>query len=266
MLQDLDSSLAITVGRKPRPHSVDDVEELAEYARDVCALDRDSSVDDLARVVAGIGLYAFGLPLGVNTADGGLVPLQVGAVAVVNSASDVGRRRLTLAHELGHYLIADDYTVDWRIADLSGHVESLLDRFARIFLLPSAALERLWAKETGDYSIRDRAVLAGGSFHVDMSTLARRLLELELIDEQEANVVRAARTLKADIIEHGLREPLDLGGVSLPPSIELSVLAQYRRRRISAERAVLLLQGKYSFEDLPELPSGHPDEIWSILS
>lgn len=65
---------------------------------------------------------------------------------MVNGHRQVGRRRLAFAPELGHYLFADEYIVDWRIAetDDSGAWESRLDRFARAVLLPATGLTGRW--------------------------------------------------------------------------------------------------------------------------
>ena len=57
------------------------------------------------------------LAAGPEAADAASILLVRGGVAVVNGQRQVGRRRLAAAHELGHYLFADDYTVDWRIGE-----------------------------------------------------------------------------------------------------------------------------------------------------
>ena len=135
----------------------------------------------------------------------------------------VDRRRLTLAHELGHYLFADEFSVDWQIAGptQSGR-ESKIDAFARAVLLPRVALEEMWNRHTKDErSIREAAVMTASAFRVDMSTLASRLIELRLVPRGVSQQIREVRTTKADIVD------LELLGVS--------TTEQRSRRRTTTE-------------------------------
>ncbi len=73
--------------------------------------------------------------LGPESADAASIMLVDGGVALVNGCLHVGRRRLAVVHELAHYLFADEYTVDWKIAeDAADTWEARLDRFARAML------------------------------------------------------------------------------------------------------------------------------------
>lgn len=251
---------------EPVPTTATEAERLAAGARKRCGLAPNDPVRDVAAVVSGIGLYAFARPLGSETADAASTLLTRGGVALINSTGWVGRRRLALAHELGHYLVADEYTIDWRVAETGdpGRTENLLDRFARAFLAPEGALSRYW-NGLGDADLRTRAVLATSHFQIDMSTLARRLTDLKLADAAQCDTIRSVRTTKTDIIEHGLSIPYDLDAVGLPRVYEKAVLDLYRKQRISAERAVALLHGTFTADDLPAVADAHPDEIWSLL-
>ncbi|MFF1529226.1 helix-turn-helix domain-containing protein [Cellulomonas sp. NPDC058312] len=260
--------LGARVTPRPVPSSGPAADLLGAEARALCGLDASAPVLDLVAALAAIGLLAFSAPLGAETADAATTLLDRGGVALVNSTGMVGRRRLALAHELGHFLIADDYTVDWRVAEPSGagRTEPLLDRFARAFLAPGLALTELWSETRRHHDLRTSAVLATSHFRVDMSTLARRLAELDLASAAECAIVRSTRTTRADIIEHGLAVPYDLEGVTLPRPYERAVLALYREERVSAERALSLLLGTLDAEDLPELRPTHRAEIWSVIS
>lgn len=111
-------------------------------------------------------------------------------MSLVNSSNKVGRRRLALAHELGHYLAADQYTVDWRVADQhGGDIESRLDGFARSLLLPEPGVIRAWGQHE-ERDLQETAVLIASDFRVDMATLARRLEELNLVDQDGAFQIR----------------------------------------------------------------------------
>jgi Zn-dependent peptidase ImmA (M78 family) len=201
--------------------------------------------------------------------DAGTVLLRTGGVSVINGDRRVGRRRLALAHELGHYLIADPYTTDWRVASTEADVlEARLDRFARALLLPEADLRERWAQWTAipDELLRDAAVRAGSHYQVDMATLARRLTELGLVDTRQANDIRVVQTKKADIVEKNLLVVHELEPVSLPRTYEQAVLRLYRRETVTADRALELLLGTFDEDALPNQPPAPDAEIWVVTS
>ena len=130
-------------------------EEAAADVRRRLGYDGGEPSVNLASHVADIGLLAFSVALGEESADGGSILLENGGVAVINGSRDVGRRRLTLAHELGHYVFADEYSIDFDIFSAPSRTESLIDRFARAVLLPSSTLAGRWG---GGGSTRTNAV------------------------------------------------------------------------------------------------------------
>ncbi|HEY9476774.1 MAG TPA: hypothetical protein VIS06_23360, partial [Mycobacteriales bacterium] len=176
---------------------------------------------------------------------------------------------LALAHETGHYLFADDYTVDWRVAaqDDDAGWEARLDRFARAMLLPPVGLRRRWTEslERGD-DLRTAAVRTASIFRVDMSTLARRLLELAAVNLVDANQVRTVRTTRADIVELNLLVPDELEAPSLARPYLESVLRLYRDETVSAARALDLLFDTWEETDLPSLPTLSDQAIWTFVS
>ncbi|PSL04749.1 helix-turn-helix protein [Haloactinopolyspora alba] len=252
------------------PATLAEADALAMTTRGLLGLSPDEPAHNLSQLVTTIGLLPFAIHL-TTGADAGTVLLDEGGVSVVNGDLHVGRRRLALAHELGHYLIADPYTTDWRVdAADSEALEARLDRFARAVLLPEADLRNRWAQwaAIADDSLRDTAIRAGSHYRVDMATLARRLAETGLVDAQEADDVRRARTKKADIVEKNLVVPHELEPVSLPRVYEQAVLRLYRRETVTSDRALGLLLGTFDQDGLPDLPA-IPDpgaEIWAITS
>jgi len=247
-----------------RPNSTTEAEDLATEARKLLALDEAEPARGLAQRVGSIGLWAFAVDLGVDTADAGTLMLRRGGLTLVNSHNKVGRRRLALAHELAHYLLQDEYTVDWRVADGSADLEARLDRFARAFLLPANALKNIW-RELEDQQLRDRAVIVASRYQVDMATLARRVGELDL--NQHPDEIRSVRTTRTDILDHNLLpEPEELGGTWLPEEYQRAVVRLYRDERISAERALELLQGTFDVTDLPARHVRPESAIWNFVS
>jgi len=253
-----------------QPSTNAEAEALAAKARDLMALSAHEPIHQLPDMVARVGLLAFSRDFGKDTADAGTILLRRGGVALVNSQMKVGRRRLALAHDLGHYLIADAYTVDWRVADHSDQTvptESRLDRFARALLLPEAAVTPRWHERAAQFGERRAAISLASGFRVDMATLATRLKELGLADGETAASVRKHRTTQADIVEMDLCVPLEeLAGTTVPRPFARAVLRLVRDERISRERALDLLQGTFDEADLPDIGERRHDEIWKFVS
>lgn len=249
------------------PQSQEEAEGLAASVRTLAGLNTFEQVADLVGVCARLGMMGFSSELGNDAPDAGTLLLERGGVALVNSSNNVGRRRLSLAHELGHYLVADDYTVDWRVASYSDsdRVEAAMDRFARAFLAPEQGLGKIWNDAVAGGNVHDGAVRTASHFRIDMSTLARRLADLRLADSDTIAEVRKVRTTRSDIIEFGLVVPTELEGTSVPRHYAKVVLRLYRQGRISSERTLELLCGMLQEDDLPERPIAHPDEIWGLI-
>ncbi len=248
------------------PTSVRDAEDLAQTARAILHLDDREPVYDLLNLVGDVGLMAFSMDAGVGAADAGTVLLRTGGVSLVNSHNKIGRRRLALAHELGHYLAQDQYSLDWRVGDpASRDIEARLDRFARCFLLPEEGLREEWHRQDGR-ELRDVAVILGSHFRVDMSTLARRARELDLADAGEADLIRQVSTTRADFVEFGLVMEPQVEGTVLPLKFQRAVLHLVRDERISRERAIDLLRGSFTEDELPPVRIRRDDEIWNSVS
>jgi Zn-dependent peptidase ImmA (M78 family)/DNA-binding XRE family transcriptional regulator len=268
-VQEYDKEFVLPVPQSlSRPENRSAVEAVAQEARALLGLNADDAVPELARRVADVGLLAFSVDLGPDTADAGCITLRQGAIALVNGNRHIGRRRLALAHELGHYLFADEYATDWRVSEhANGDAwESRLDHFARAVLLPSAGLRAYWTSlRDSDAGLRERAVRTASLFRVDMSTLALRLRDLRLTDHTEFARVRDVRTHKADIVEFNLVVPHELEPPELARPYVAAVLRLYRQERISAARATDLLLDTWDESDLPELPPVPESAIWEFV-
>lgn len=250
-----------------RPSNIDDAERCAVEARALMGVDNRQPMTALAEAAAIAGILTFSFDLGTDAADAASILLPQGAVAVVNGALHVGRRRLALAHDIGHCFFADEYTIDWNTADHheSNAWEARLDRFARALLLPRAKLERSWNELRDRDDTRTAAVKLTSKFRVDMSTLARRLSEIGQINAAEAQVIRTTRTTRADIVELNLVIRDEINAPGLPLTYEQSVLRLYRNATVSAARATDLLFDLWGEEDLPVLPPVPEDAIWALI-
>ncbi len=245
-------------------------ESLACATRRLMGFDPGEPIHRLVDGVARLGLLAFSRDIGKDTADAGTILLRRGGVSLVNSHMKVGSRRLSLAHELGHYLIAEDYTVDWRVSahsDSADPIKSRIDRFARALLLPDAAVSEQWRTLAASSGERGAAVQLASRFRVDMATLARRLKELGVADGETVVAIRDYRTTQTDIVELNLNVPLEeMAGTTVPRPFALAVVGLVRDERISRERALDLLQGTFDDNDLPPIRGRRPDEIWKFVS
>jgi len=251
------------------PTNAVETEALSEHARELLGIERDEPLHGLSSKLVAAGVLTFVIDLGSESADAGSVHLQTGAVAIVNGVLRTGRRRLALAHEFGHVLVADEYTVDWRVDSSTASIrERALDQFARALLLPRASLAAQWQRWGGSDSDTTRvaSVRVASHFRVDMSTLARRLLELDLIDSGTAAYVRTVRTGRADIVENDLVVADELPAGELPRQYEAAVLRLYSSETVSDIRALDLLLDTWEPGDLPPLAPRVESEIWQFVS
>ena len=244
----------------------DEIDPLARRAREMLGVAQGEPLIGLASKVVRAGVIPFAVDLGRDSADAASVLLESGAVAVINSSLRIGRRRLSLAHELGHVLMADEYTVDWRVdSGDADHREQVMDRFARSLLLPQVAVEKRWSQWIDD-GLRIAAVRTASQFQVDMSTLARRLLDLHLISNDQASDIRGTRTTRADIVEYDLVIGDELTATHLPRDYEAAVLRLFKSETISKERALDLLFGMWDSAELPTLSKLPKEAIWQFVS
>ena len=253
-----------------RPDTVDEAEDMGRRLRSHLGLDGAEPLTDIAgRAAEFLGCYIFSAELGEDTADAGSMLLdEATAVAVVNASRKPGRRRLSAVHELGHALVQDEYTVDWRTATRDDGLESRLDRFARAVLLPAAELGRSFPESEAREGLRNACVRIGSRFRVDMTTLAIRLVrDLSLAGADSFDTIRQFRTTRSDFIRLSLvNPPEEFAGVTQPLLYQQAVLRLFEGERISAQRAVELLEGTVGFEDLPPSPEGRFDDIWDFIS
>ncbi|MGH4019552.1 MAG: ImmA/IrrE family metallo-endopeptidase, partial [Pseudonocardiaceae bacterium] len=265
-----DSNLQVpSIAQLARPTNLGEAEERAQQARQILGGDSAGPLVGAAIKGSNVGILAFSFDLGQDAPDAASILLEQGAVVLVNGHLHLGRRRLALVHEWGHCLFADEYTVDWRVAESLGDEvwEGRLDRFARAVLLPSEGVSRSWRRSVeGSENLRTTVVRLASEYCVDMSTLARRLLELGYIDLSQGEQVRAVRTTKADIVELNLVMHDELSAPELPLVYEESVVRLYRNEFISSARATDLLFDTWSEDDLPELPTLPENVIWKFVS
>lgn len=145
--------------------SREEAQDLARRAREHLEAG-DGFLGDMTDVASRLGLWARTTRAQIDGRS--LTPESGLGVAVVGEGLEPGRRRATLAHEIGHHLAGDTY-------EASGHyaapreAEARIDAFAAEFLLPEAVVRRAWDENPS----RDALVRMAGEYRVSWSLLVR---------------------------------------------------------------------------------------------
>lgn len=247
--------LAVLLPREPvrlpfQVETVDDAERAAAFVRDSVHL-ADDPATDLLGVTDTLGLYVASVALPDERFDGAYVALDRGGVALVNGAMPSGRRRFTVAHELGHHILADAYSPEWILGDSPQERERLINAFAIHFLMPRCALLALWRAIGGAEDARRAALTLGARFGVSWTAVGNQLTNLGLIDERQRRALLEQPPVKADYLELALRVVDDLPPPSLSPLFSAGVVRAFRGYKLSRERALEILRATFTVEDLP---------------
>jgi transcriptional regulator with XRE-family HTH domain/Zn-dependent peptidase ImmA (M78 family) len=234
--------------RVPRSHA--DSERLAAQVRSDLELG-DSPIIGLADVAERLGVYSFSLDLG-KAAEGACVELtgqtkkkRVG-VAVIDGRQDPGRRRWTLAHEIGHFLVGDAYAADHP----SGDVEKYIDSFVAYLLMPRTAVTAVWT-ETAPYGPHRAALTVAARFRTSWTASCTQLANLRLIESSDLEPLKRAEPTKGDYIALGETWTSELAAPSVPVEYTRNVLTAYVAGKLTAERTVELLRNTLTADELP---------------
>lgn len=177
------------------------------------------------------------------------------AVAVVNSEGNPGRRRATAAHELGHLILGDEYSSDLAVNLSRDDRESLINAFAAELLLPLRALRTSNAPGAGT---RTGLIRVAARYRTSWSLALRQAELARWIDAPTSRQWQQVTPTRAEFMEAvGWSPTPDLHGIRVPPRYSHAVMQAWRRDLISDRRAVELLHGSISIEDLP--PRGDED-------
>jgi Zn-dependent peptidase ImmA (M78 family) len=181
---------------------------------------------------------------GASLVDDGL------AVAVVSRISDSGRRRATAAHELGHLVLGDEYSTDLGVAASRDDREAAIDAFAAELLLPGSALTA--QSPGGESRTREHLVRLAAIYRTSWSMAVRQALHVGAIDRELARRWRGANPTKAELMESvGWAPQPDLASVFVPPKYAHAVIQMWKGDLLTSARAVDMLHGQISLEDLP---------------
>ncbi|MFX4293100.1 helix-turn-helix domain-containing protein [Streptomyces bohaiensis] len=232
-----------------RPDNGDDPTGLARRARR--AIRRpEGPLGPLADVAERFGLY---LTVVDEPAEGASLLLDGFGVSVISGRAAPGRRRWTAAHELGHHLMQDEYHSDAGVAAGRDEREQLIDAFVEEFLLPEADMRQVWeAWSRAPGGAREAMVRLAASYRVSWSAMVNRGRRLELLEPGEARRLKADTPVRGDFLAiHGSQPEEDLAIGTTGRQWSRAALAAWSRGAVTAPRAVELLYGAVTEDELP---------------
>jgi transcriptional regulator with XRE-family HTH domain len=249
--------------RTPRTHP--EAERMAERVRRRLDLGAQP-ISNLGDVCERLGLYTYGASLGPSGADGGCVEVvatapithadvQTAGASVVNGDAPTGRRRMTLAHELGHWLTGDAYDVQSSVDN-----ERMINSFAIHFVAPRAGVAAVW-RQHGDWPIRDRALAIGAVYRLSWSATLSQLKNLDLIERSEFEALSQDDPRAGDYLRLGLSWPDDLAGPYLSPGFAAACINAYASGQLTADRTLELLRGTLTEAGLPRQDQSGLDDL-----
>jgi Zn-dependent peptidase ImmA (M78 family)/DNA-binding XRE family transcriptional regulator len=239
------------------PQSFEDAENLARSVRTEAGKP-DGPLLDLQSVAESLGLLGFSLALGPDAGDAAYVEVGTVGVAVINGSADPGRRRFSLAHELGHHLTGDAYEPSPRLG--ASGTERMFNAFAAHLLMPRSSVLGIWGEFSGR-SPRLAAIAVAVRFSVSWTAACNQLKNLDLIDSRERERLLEDDLRRGELLEFGERFQVELDPPSIPPDYARAVVSAYRKGQMTAARTVELLHGSVVEADLPEPDAMSLDEL-----
>jgi Zn-dependent peptidase ImmA (M78 family)/DNA-binding XRE family transcriptional regulator len=229
------------------PKTFEDTENLARIIR-IEAGQLQGPIYDLQSTCEQLGLLAFSSALGTDSDDAACVEVSSLGVAVVNGTTEPGRRRFSLAHELGHHVIGDAYEPEPKLS--GSDTERMLNVFAAYFLMPRSAVQNTW-NEFKDVSTRLAAIAVATRFRVSWTAACNQLRNLNLINGRERDLLVESELKKGEVLELGERWVAELEPPGVPPGYASAVVTAYRAGQLTLARTVELLHGTVTESELP---------------
>lgn len=229
------------------------VEQMAKAIRSSLGMDLGveyQAVQDLGQACERLGLYPYCASLGEAGPDGACVEvtgeyLDVGA-AVINGDAHAGQRRMTLAHQLGHWLCEDPYG-----SSASPETENMIEAFAIHFLAPRAGLHMVWS-EHDDWSDRDRALAVGATYRLSWSATLGQLKNVGIIDFDSCQKLGESEPRLGDYLRLGFSWTDELRSPYLSPGFVSACVNGYATQKLTQSRSLELLRGTLTAQDLPQ--------------
>jgi Zn-dependent peptidase ImmA (M78 family) len=230
------------------------MDRVLDAARTARAVLGDSVEEPLADLLALVE-EGHGVPVGVLALDAGLAGAYLrrprGALILLNGADPAPRLRFTLAHELGHHVLAHEQSVDTHagLERPARAIEIQANRFAAELLAPVPAVVAWLAGRSSPAVGLDDVVELAARFGISAPAALFRLQAAGALEDR----ARAAR-IRAEIDENAhldlrhrrglpdLDDALARARVRMPRVREGSALDAYARGTLGAERLAALVR------------------------
>lgn len=147
-------------------------------------------------------------------------------------------------------VLGDEYSSDLGVAASRDERERVIDAFAAELLLPTEALTELAPGEPA--VVRASLTEHAARHRTSWSLAVRQGLRAGLIDDDAARRLRQLAPTRAELMEAlGWAPQVDLESVTVPPSYAHAVLEAWRRDLMTTDRAVEMLHGQITSDDIP---------------
>ena len=168
-------------------------------------------IPDISALADRLGLFVVCESLGVQQPEGCTVEVQGAGAAVLNGSHPNGRQRFTLAHEVGHHVLQDPYSLDWSVLG-DGEGERVVNAFAIHLLLPRDGVTARWNQLGADgHPPRSRAITIAAAFGVSWSATVAQLVRFGLLEHADQVSYRDAPPRRGDYEELGVSLPEPIG-------------------------------------------------------
>lgn len=240
------------------PDDHDAAEQMASDIRRILGIGIDA-VKDLGETCEGLGLYTYSAPLGKSGPDGACVEvtgesLDLGA-AVISGDAPAGRRRMTLAHELGHWLFGDAYD-----SSHSPDRERMINSFAIHFLAPRAGITRVWNQHQ-EWCNRDRALAVGAAYRLSWSAILGQLTNVGILDHENFRSLSESEPRYGDYLRLGLTWKDELESPYVSPAFIAACVNGYVDGKLTESRTLELLRGTLAATELPKKRAQTLDDL-----
>lgn len=230
---------------------IEEAESAASQVRDWLEIP-DEPLLDLPACAEQLGLYSVAEDRGPDLPEGTYQDIGSGGIAWIDGRSPAGRRRFTLAHELGHHVLEDEYRLDWDVQ--SEETEKVVNAFAIHLLLPRHGVLRCWGElARQELDLRSRAIWIAARYGVSWSAACAQLRRLGALTAEEQSILVSRPPRLGDYVALQVNCPEELVPPFLSPRLSAAIVQAFRKRKLSASRSVELLRGTLTAEELPEL-------------
>ena len=232
-----------------RVEDLDQAREAALWLRDRLGLGREP-IESVADACELSGQFIAVVDLGSDGAS--LVDDDV-AVAVIDARQQPGRRRSTAAHELAHMVLGDEFSSDLGVHASREEREAVIEAFAAEFLLPRNQTYVVAEKKSED-ARRHALVRLAATYRVSWRLAVSQLKHARVVD---ADLLRRMRTRTPTDAEFkdalGWKPQPDLDSIRVSPRYASAVMEAMRQHLVTRDRAVEMMRGQVSTEELIEL-------------